>query len=349
MRRLIGVLLVGALACALCCSVSVASAPTLAVPSLDLGAQLGQRVFHEASGVSNESFMRERAFHVDLSAASLPALADVPDVSLPVLADRLFAIPSFSAQGVKAAAYVAPAESVTERSIVDSPTPIPVVASYEDIAPVTVTAPTSHRYELLQVDASRSASSLLTFSNGSLQGADVVVPAHLGRVQFSTYAATAQSDASILSQGADRAVGAGATLNLRAGHRNLGVNVSSSFEQANFNTPTYTTNVDTPMFIPSYADVSKSTLSAGVTVPIARQWTGSFQVDSQHLLGGYGMPGLSNLDANNTIYGARVTFQLPKSSSAISLSAKQFHFQDNLVPTNAFVQTTANVDFTIKF
>ncbi|HVA29104.1 MAG TPA: hypothetical protein VNF68_13055, partial [Candidatus Baltobacteraceae bacterium] len=77
--------------------------------------------------------------------------------------------------------------------------------------------------------------------------------------------------------------------------------------------------------------------------------TGTFQVDSQHLLGGYGMPGLGNLDANNTVYGARVTFQLPKSASAISLSAQQLHYQDNIVPANAFVQTSANVDFTIKF
>jgi len=339
MRRLIGVLLMGALASALCCSVSRAST---------LGEQLAQRVFHEVSGASTESFLAERAFHVDLS-AGMPAVANVPEVSLPALADRLFAFPSFAVPAPKTVAYVAPAESVTQRSIVDSPTPIPVVATYEDIEPVAVSAPTSHRYDLLQVDASRAASSLLTFSNGSLQGANVVVPAHLGKLQFSTYAQTAQAQGSSLSQSADRAVGAGALVSVRAGQRNVGLNLSSSFEQANFNAPTYTTSVDAPNFIPAYADVSKSTLSAGVTVPIARQWTGSFQVDSQHLLGGYGMPGLANLDANNTIYGARVTFHLPKSASAISFSAQQFHFQDNLVPTNAYVQNSANVDFTIKF
>ena len=66
------------------------------------------------------------------------------------------------------------------------------------------------------------------------------------------------------------------------------------------------------------------------------------------MLGGYA-PGVTGLDANNTIYGAQLTYNLPKSASAISFSASQYHFQDNLVPANALTQTSANVNFTIKF
>ena len=103
------------------------------------------------------------------------------------------------------------------------------------------------------------------------------------------------------------------------------------------------------MFVPAYADVSAHTLSTGVTVPVTRSLTANLQFDTQHLLGTYGQPGMSNLDANNTIYGAQLTYKIPRWSSAISFSASQYHFQDNLVPSNALTQTNANVNFTIKF
>ncbi len=340
MRRLIGVISAGVLATALCCAVSRATEPTFKVPAVDLGAQLAQRVFGETSAPAptSESFLRERAFRVDFSEASFPTV-DYATVSLPILASHVFETPqtSVSLAPVNPPSYVAPAAASMESGFVEAPAPTPVVGDYQGKQPVRVTAST--------------VSPLLTFSGtlASPQGGTVVVPGRLGKLQFSTHAETVQSqtlDASV----ADRAMGAGTTLNFRAGRRTLGVDLSSSVEQTTLGaTPTLNVTDVLPAFVPSYADINKVTLSAGLTVPISQRWTGSFQVDQQHLLGGYGLPGLNNLDANNTVYGARVTFQLPKSASAISLTAQQFHYQDNLVPANAFVQTSANVDFTIKF
>ena len=336
MRRLIGVLTAGVLVGALSFGVSRAAVPTLAIPTFDLGAQLAQRVFDEATAPVTESFLRQQAFHVDLRAfARQPAgLA----TAMPELTARAFVIPSLPSAFAKAAApaYVEVPRTAARSAFVESPAPIPVVGDYQG-------------QRLTPIPAASDAA-LLTFS-GILpqQGAVLSAPGRLGRVRFSTHAETAQAqapDASI----ADRALGAGATLDVRAGRRDLGVNLSSTFEQVTFNaSPTLSATDPLPAFVPSYADVSKRTLSAGLTVPISQRLTGSLQVDSQHLLGGYGMPGLGNLDANNTVYGARVTFQLPKSASAISLSAQQLHYQDNIIPTNAFVQTRANVDFTVKF
>jgi len=72
------------------------------------------------------------------------------------------------------------------------------------------------------------------------------------------------------------------------------------------------------------------------------------QAATEHLQGGFGAPGLANLDATNNVYGGKVTFQLPHSASSISLSAKQYRYQDNLTP-NAYTQTNANLNFTVKF
>jgi len=139
-------------------------------------------------------------------------------------------------------------------------------------------------------------------------------------------------------------------VNVRAGKHNFGLDFSSDIEHLSLNTPTFNVNdSDAQLFAPSFADVSRRTLGTALTVPLSRRLTGSLQFDTEHLLGGYGAPGLENLDANNTVLGARLTYQLPKSSSAISFSAKQFRYQDNLIPTNTFVQTSANVDFTVKF
>ncbi len=337
MRRLIGVLTVGVLAAALCSGISRAYAPSLAIPTFDLGAQLALRVFGETAAPSTESFLPERAFQVDLSAFVRQRSGLAP--SIPTPAARAFTIPSLpSPSFIKAASpgYVEAAGNAARSALLESPAPIPVVGDYQG-------------QRLTPIPAA-SAAALLTFSgNLAQEGAALSVPGRLGRVRFSTHAETAQAQALDASV-ADRALGAGATLDVRAGRRNLGVNLSSTFEQVTFNaSPTLSATDTLPAFVPSYADVSKRTLSAGLTVPISRRLTGTFQVDSQHLLGGYGMPGLGNLDANNTVYGARVTFQLPKSASAISLSAQRLHYQDNIVPANAFVQTSANVDFTIKF
>jgi hypothetical protein len=148
---------------------------------------------------------------------------------------------------------------------------------------------------------------------------------------------------------------------VRAGRRNLGVDLSSQLEHVTLNAPQFSASNgnaaptvglagdNLPVFVPAYADVSAHTLSTGLTVPVSRSLTANLQYDTQHLMGAYGVPGASNLDANNTIYGAQLTFQLPRSASAISFSAHQYHFQDNLVPSNAVTQTNANLNFIVKF
>ncbi len=71
--------------------------------------------------------------------------------------------------------------------------------------------------------------------------------------------------------------------------------------------------------------------------------------NAQRLLGEYGLPGIGNLDAIDNSLGGRVTLAIPKWSSQISLSASQYHYQDNIAPANTFSDLRGNVNFTVKF
>lgn len=194
-------------------------------------------------------------------------------------------------------------------------------------------------------------------------GANVSLPVavDVGKVHLRGHVEGAQAQATSLAL-QTRSMGAGADATIHALQRDVHVNVGSSYEHLTRNDalPLASNGFDSTSTlqlapnglvpIPAYADLSKRTVSAGVAVPITRNVTVGAQYDQQRLLGGYGVQGAANVDARNDIYGGNVTFRLPSNPSAsISLSAKQYRFQDNLVPANAFTQTRADLNFTVKF
>jgi hypothetical protein len=253
-------------------------------------------------------------------------------------------------------------------------TPPITMGYYRDAQPAPTVAPASTRFDLPAAGRRGDVtfSPVLDAGTGFAAqpiGADaqaatpvsgsVSVPMRLGHVRLQTHADAGQARSDALAY-SDTSMGGGATFDARLGKwQRLGVDVSSYHEHVTVDQPVWSgssvdgsSNFDlannTPVFIPAYADITKQTLSAGLAVPVSQRMVASLRVDSQHLFGGYGVPGLANLDANNMIYGARLTYQL-KGSSAISFSAQQFRFQDNLIPTNAFSQTSANLNLTVKF
>lgn len=183
----------------------------------------------------------------------------------------------------------------------------------------------------------------------------------VGKVHLRGHVEGAQSQATSLSL-ETQSMGAGADATFHALRRDVQVNVGSSYEHLtrDSNTPFTSTSFDNTATlqlapnglvpIPAYADLSKRTVSAGVAVPVTHNVTVGAQYDQQRLLGGVGAAGVVNVDARNDIYGGNVTFRLPNNPAAsISLSAKQYRFQDNIVPSNAFTQTRADLNFTVKF
>jgi hypothetical protein len=157
----------------------------------------------------------------------------------------------------------------------------------------------------------------------------------------------------------DESYGAGANFAVRAGRRNLDVGLSSSYEQltrddANFSPSAPSASLSLPgadasLVIPNYGNLSRLSLGAGVAVPLINGLTLNLNYDTARLLGSYGLPGLTNLDAIDNAYGGGLTFALPHSSSFLSLSAYQTRYQDNILPANSTTQTRENLNFTVKF
>ncbi|HUZ50453.1 MAG TPA: hypothetical protein VMW12_12075 [Candidatus Dormibacteraeota bacterium] len=398
MRRTPGVIAVAVLVAALCSrATQAAGVPSLAYSS-DLGAGLLQRVFGESADArfalearygdpNGESLLRSYAFHVSLVphpalAAALPSdlLSDAAE-----LAARYGRQISQSFSTGVSPAYEPIALGAEQRFGISLETPAPLVAAYQPVAPPPAASAGPGTFDLSF--GSRDAQTVspivsftpifspihgfdagfsgtpkaLEYGSAQSDAVSVPVPVRLGNLHVQTRFEGAQVQSPQLSLD-ERASGIGANFDVRAGNRNVNVDLSSRFEHmtrnadatfasSNFDgTSTLQLPADRPpVLIPAYADVSKRTLSTGIAVPVTRSLTLGMQYDTEHLQGGYGVPGLSNLDANNNTYGAKLTFALPHSASAISLSAKQYRYQDNLIPTNAFTQTRADLNFTVKF
>jgi hypothetical protein len=358
MRRWLCALQIGVLTLVLWPGIALASfADSFAPQPIDLSTQLFTRLFGEASDRNAaETPLRDLAFRFDetsiatMNAPTVVAQLPVPSVSL---ANASFAPPT------RATPSRSDSSSIADLS---AQLRVPAVEYYESAVPVPTDAPASHRFDLsgLRVTPVPSAAFAPGLGVNALgeQSAGVKLPVQLGKLHFSPHAEAALSP-SLQTNFNTSALAAGATLNVRAGARSVGVDLSSQLEHATLSAPQFTTTGaattlnlaggNLPVFVPAYADVSGRTLATGVTVPVTRSLTANLQFDTQHLLGTYSQPGTSNLDANNTIYGARLTYSIPRLASAISFSASQYHFQDNLVPSNALTQTNANVNFTIKF
>jgi len=259
-----------------------------------------------------------------------------------------------------------------------SRSPAPLIAAYQSVDAIPSAAPASYRFNV-GFGAPTNAVPLVTFSavlspvddfsgipgdtGASIPSdqANLAMPLHVGKVNFEGHVAGAQSERLPSTTLQDSAYAAGATFGLRAGNRHVALDVASGYEHLTRDDPSLSSasfdttsswqlsNANLPVLVPAYADVSKRTLSAGLDVPVTHGLTLNVQYDTQHLLGGYGAPGLMNLDAHNDVYGGKLTLAIPRTNGALSLSAKQYRYQDNIVPTNAYTQTTAGVNFTVKF
>jgi hypothetical protein len=359
MRRWYCVLQIGVLVGVLWSGVASAAMTHFAPPpAVDLSARLYARLFGESTAPHGE------------------APFATPRAELVQLAQRLFAPADFLPAVVNLSdASFAPAPIKASLPQLSAQFHVPATAYYESVEPLPADAPASQRFDLSEsaISAARGAifapSSFGATEPASGQDASsfaatgrMQLPVRLGRLRFDPHA-EASFSAGVQSPFSDRSLGAGATLNLRAGARNLGVDVSSAVEHLTLVAPQFNPSLgqasptiglagsDLPIFVPAYADVSAQTLSTGLNVPVTRSLTAHLQYDTQHLLGTYGASGFTGVDANNTIYGEQLTFTLPKKpNTAILFSAKQYRYQDNLVPASAAVtQNDADLRFIVKF
>ncbi len=379
MRRPLGMLSIGALVVALSPGFAFSSVPT--APAYDLRPQLLLQVFGETtdwrasiaaaygdslgesplrdlalrgdarrqqSGVSNvvataPTFaVASSDHHITEAENELASMARVPQSR----SDAVFAAPSAPATSAADAGEIGGAQpgfTVGAYQPVQRPANVSLQSGTISFAPITRPQGTV-------------ASAMLPGASTSLVAAPATLRLGPVRVEGQLQGGSAQVQQPSLL---DSAYGAGADFAVRAGARNVDVGLSSSYEQLTRNAAAVNDSSlggqwqlpggDAPVVIPGNANMSRISLAAGVAVPLINGLTLNVNYDTARLLGSYGLPGLTNLDAVDNAYGGGLTFAMPHSSGTLSLSAYQYRYQDNILNTNSLSQTRENVNFTVKF
>lgn len=102
------------------------------------------------------------------------------------------------------------------------------------------------------------------------------------------------------------------------------------------------------LYYPGLTDMVQHGVNARLAVPISKALTVGLQYDTAHYQGNYGTIFAPGLDARKDTYLGNVTYQLPNSSSLLTLSARQYRYQDSLTPFN-LTETRADLSLTVKF
>jgi hypothetical protein len=376
-RRLSGVVASAALALVLCSGiVRAAIIPPTATP-LDLGSQLMLRLFGENSDSrasfaaargdrTSESPFRELALQVSSteqksSFEADPASAFASGTIAPAHADVGLSdlTAALNAGLIRPDARFGSAAQSRDDLVSLIPSNALLTAKYQPVAPAPDISPAPGT---LAFTPPAAASFGPSDSAGSAHST-AFVPAtmQVAGVRFQPNVEGTTSATPQLSM-RDNAYGAGANFQVRAGKRDLNLNLSTQYEHVSrndSNTFSATTldsaagwqlpGADAPLVIPNYADLNRFSVGAGIGVPLVRGLTLNLNYGAQRVFGGYGLPGLVNLDAVNNTYGGKLTFAVPDSSKTLSISAYQEHFSDSFLPIPGSTQTREYVNFTVKF
>lgn len=172
------------------------------------------------------------------------------------------------------------------------------------------------------------------------------------------------------ARSSERRYAAGTSFDVRAGAKKLNVDLTSSVEHFSVGDQAAAAPVpwnpdaksignaaksslaagEVPLVIyPSLSDVTRRGYNAAVAVPVSDSVTVNLQYNTQHYLGSTDSTVLPNVDARKDAYTGKVTYQLPHSNSAITVSARKYRFSDSLIPANNQNQTREDVNFTVKF
>lgn len=160
---------------------------------------------------------------------------------------------------------------------------------------------------------------------------------------------------------------AGTNFNVRAGNTHLDLQLSGSvghvssgdaamYQYVPFDPDPQLSSVragspeDTSLlYYPGLTDMVRHGVNARLAVPVSHALTIGLQYDTAHYQGNYGTIYAPGLDARKDTYLGNVTYQLPNSSSMLTLSARQYRYQDNFAPNFNLTETRADLDFTVKF
>jgi hypothetical protein len=365
-RRVVGVVAGAALVLALSAAVGRTSDLPQGMHRFDFGAALMLRLFGETSDSSasfaaangdrtSESPLRELALQVrpanfkPYTVTGAPAgfgedrltLRDLSGVAAVSFAGAA----SFDA-GPSIVRFTAPSAPAGD-SLALAQSGARFTAAYQPVPPEPAISP---------------APGTLAFAPPEMHALDFIPSsAQIGAVRFEGHAEGGATQTPQLAL-RDASYVAGANFDVRAGQRTVNVDLSSQYEQVGRNdagsfavssldssSSWQLPQTGAPLLVPNDANLNRLSLGAGLSVPVVRGLTLNLDYGAQRLYGGYGLPGLVNLDAVNNSYGGKLTFTIPQISSSLSIGAYQDRFQDSFLPLNEQSQTREDVNFTVKF
>jgi hypothetical protein len=356
-RRVVEIVAATALVLALSFAIARAAPSPIRIAAPDLGSQVMLRLFGETSD-SNASFAAAQGDRVSESPFHELALQVHPAGAAPYLAAgaaQPFAQDRLTLRDLNAASSDVGFSPVTlsqDDMIAFVPSSTAFAAPYQPAAPSISPAPGTLAFASPVTPSGGNQSAA-----GATRAAFVPTTSQIGAVHFEGHddSATVQTPQLNLNETSS---GNGSDFNLRAGNRNLNVNLSSAYSQVtggnDFSASTLNAAAvqlpgSVPLVVPSGNGANGLSVGAGVAVPVIHGLTLNLNYAAERLYNGYGLPGLVNLDAVNNSYGGRLTFNLPDTSSFLSISAYQDRFNDSLLPINGSTQTREDVNFTVKF
>ncbi|MFN2450240.1 MAG: hypothetical protein ABR508_10730 [Candidatus Baltobacteraceae bacterium] len=187
---------------------------------------------------------------------------------------------------------------------------------------------------------------------GVLSGAPVDV--RLGSVRFQTAFAAMQKcgtadDSAACAQG----LSAGTAFNVRAGNRSVNLRLESGVTHLVNQSPVFPyvpldPDAQAGLSYPGVTNVFGQNVGAQLAVPVTQRITVGLQYDRAHYQGNTATSVLPGFEGTRNTYLGNLTYQL-KGSSAITLSARQYRYQDLLTPSLTATQTRADLNFTVKF
>lgn len=366
MRRGVGVIASVALVSAL--ALGIARAAQM-VPATGVN-DIGVRVMLELFGETTDTRASFAAAHGDRASESpfrdlaLQVRAPAPKIEASSVAGAAFGEERLAPNALVA---VAPAGVSVGEPFTATPSLVHFTVSSPGTGDAAVLMPPGEHftvaYQPVQPQPAISpAPGTLAFAPPETHALDFVPEGgQIGAVRFEGHSTGDESAALPQLTLSDKTYGAGANFDVRAGKRNVNVDLSSEYQQAGHDFDSFSIAApaspaswqlsagNAPVFLPNSMDLNRLSLGAGVSVPVVHGLTLNLDYDAQRLYGGYGLPGLLNLDTVSNTYGGKLTFNIPRLSSSLSIGAYQDRFQDSILPINGQTQTREDVNFTVKF
>ena len=102
-------------------------------------------------------------------------------------------------------------------------------------------------------------------------------------------------------------------------------------------------------FYPNYVNVRHTTYAANVALPLTKDLVGSASYNTQRYGGAYGTTINQNISERKDYYTGAVTYNIPKTNSSVSVGARRYQYNDDVIPNTNFVQNRQDLNFTVRF